>query len=148
VLDNRKPLFEFISEGRIEEVIITVNKKDRDVITRILQQLSDQEVNIKITPDMVDILSGALHTNNVMGVPLIDIHSGQLPNWQQNLKRFIDVVFSLLGLVLLSPLMLYAWIRVKLSSPGPALFLQERIGYKGKPFILYKFRSMYHDAEK
>lgn len=141
-------LTEFIDSSDVEEVIITVDKQDRDLIIRILQKLSDREVNIKITPDMIDIISGALHTHNVMGTPLIDIHSGILPDWQQQIKRVMDVCLSFAGLIMLSPLMLYSMIRVAFSSPGPVLFRQERIGYKGRPFYMYKLRSMYVDAEK
>ena len=137
-----------IDELSIEEVIITVDKKNRGLITELLQQLSDKEVNVKITPDRVDIISGALHTSNVLGVPLIDIHSGVLPSWQQNLKRLLDLVLSLLMLLLLIPLLLIAAIRVRLSSKGSIFYSQERIGYKGKSFMMYKFRSMYVDAEQ
>lgn len=143
-LDN---LSAIIKREKIEEVIIAVEKKERDLITTILHVLSDKDVNIKITPDTVDILTGALQTNNVLGVPLIDIHSGLLPSWQQNIKRFIDLVVSVLAGILLFPLFIYTVIRLKLSSPGPVFFAQERIGYKGKPFIMYKLRSMHVNAE-
>jgi len=140
-------LTNIIETENIEEVIIAVEKNERDLLTRILQNLSDKEVNIKITPDTVDIISGALQTNNVMGVPLIDIHSGLLPAWQQNIKRAIDITVSVCSFILLSPLFLYTIIRLKLSSKGPLFYSQERIGYKGRPFIMYKFRSMIVDAE-
>jgi exopolysaccharide biosynthesis polyprenyl glycosylphosphotransferase len=136
-----------IAENNIEEVFITVDKTERNLITQILQMLSNKAVNIKITPDTVDILTGALHTNNVLGIPLIDIHSGILPTWQQNIKRTIDIIVSIKAMVLLSPLFLYAMIRVYYSSKGPIFFKQERIGYKGKPFVMYKFRSMFVGAE-
>ena len=140
-------LEEIIKIQQIEEVIITIEKNDRGLLTKILQLLSDKDVNIKITPDDVDIISGAVQTSNLMGVPLIDVHSGLLPSWQKNMKRFIDLVISIAGLILLFPLFLYAAIRTKLSSSGPVFFLQERVGYKGKPFIIYKFRSMVSNAE-
>lgn len=140
-------LTSIIDANNIEEVIIAVEKNERDLITKILQLLSDKQVNIKITPDTVDIISGALQTNNVMGVPLIDIHSGLLPSWQQNIKRAIDLGVSLISFVILSPLFFYTLIRVRLSSKGPVFFVQERIGYKGRPFMMYKFRSMQTDAE-
>lgn len=145
--DKSTSLPDVINQLNAEEVIITVDKNKRSLITSVLQQLSNREVNIKITPDMLDILSGALHTSNVMGVPLIDLHSGLLPNWQQNLKRFIDVTVSVVSMILLFPFLFFVWIRVKLSSPGKAIFSQERIGYKGRPFTMYKFRSMYENAE-
>jgi len=137
-----------ISENDIEEVIIAVEKKERTRLEKILQQLSDKDVNIKITPDTVDIISGAVKTNNVMGVPLIDLHSGLLPLWQQNIKRLVDIGASILGMIILSPLFIYTAIRVKLSSKGPLLYLQERIGYKGRTFTMIKFRSMVMNAEK
>ena len=142
-----KNLTNIIEAEHIEEVIVTVEKNERELLTTILQNLSDKEVNIKITPDTVDIISGALQTNNVLGVPLIDIHSGLLPGWQQNIKRTFDIFFSISAFVLLIPLFLYTIIRIKISSKGPLFFSQERIGYKGRPFIMYKFRSMIPDAE-
>lgn len=137
-----------IAENRIEEVIITIEKNERVLLTNILQQLSDKDVNIKIKPDALDIITGAVQTSNVMGVPLIDVHTGLLPSWQKNMKRFIDISTAATGLVLLSPFLIYTAIRIKLSSPGSIFYSQERIGYKGKPFIIYKFRSMVQHAEK
>jgi polysaccharide biosynthesis protein PslA len=136
-----------ITSYQVEEVLIAVEKKERSLLEKILQALSNKEVNIKIIPDTVDILSGALQTSNVMGLPLIDVHNGQLATWQQNIKRLVDLVISLLALLLLWPLLLYVAIRVKLSSAGPLFYTQERIGYKGKPFMIWKFRSMYAGAE-
>jgi exopolysaccharide biosynthesis polyprenyl glycosylphosphotransferase len=137
-----------ITDNNIEEVIITVEKNERPLLTKILKMLSDKDVNIKITPDLLDIMSGAVQTSNIMGVPLIDVHSGLLPSWQKNIKRFIDIITAAIGIILLSPLLIYAAIRTKLSSPGNIFFLQERIGFKGNPFIIYKFRSMVQHAEK
>jgi exopolysaccharide biosynthesis polyprenyl glycosylphosphotransferase len=145
--DHRHNISHIIREEKIEEVIIAVEKNERELLTIILQNLSNLEINIKITPDTVDIISGALQTNNVLGVPLIDIHSGLLPNWQQNIKRALDITLSFFALILLSPLLLYTIIRVSLSSKGTLFFIQERIGYKGRPFNMYKFRSMYMNAE-
>jgi len=137
-----------IDSDNIEEVIITVEKNERDLLTTILRQLSDKDVNIKITADAVDIISGAVQTSNVMGIPLIDVHSGLLPSWQKNIKRLLDISIAVIGLIFLSPLLIYTAIRTKLSSNGPIFFVQERIGFKGKPFIIYKFRSMVQNAEQ
>ena len=144
---NAEDAAAIIKDNNIEEVIIAVEKKERGRLEKILQQLSDKDVNIKITPDTVDIISGAVKTNNVMGVPLIDLHSGLLPVWQQNIKRLIDIGCSVLGMIILSPLFIYTAIRVKFSSKGSLLYLQERIGYKGRPFTMIKFRSMIMHAE-
>lgn len=137
-----------ISAHHYEEVIIAVEKKEREKLETILRQLSDKDVNIKITPDRVDILSGAVQTSNVLGIPLIDLHSGLLSSWQQNIKRLIDIVIAVAAAIILLPLILYTALRVLTGSKGKLIFSQERIGYKGKPFIMYKFRSMVTDAEK
>jgi polysaccharide biosynthesis protein PslA len=147
-LGSFEELNTIIKSNNIEDVIISIEKKERQLLEKILQELGDKNVDIKITPDRVDILSGAVQTNNVMGIPLIDLHKGFVPSWQQNIKRLTDVIISIFAFVILLPLMLYTAIRVWLSSKGPLFYFQERIGYKGKPFIMYKFRSMYVDAEK
>ncbi|MBS1510351.1 MAG: sugar transferase [Bacteroidetes bacterium] len=144
---NLDALSTIIAQHQIEEVIIAVEKKEREKIEKVLQELSDKNVNIKIQPDRVDILSGAVQTSNVMGVPLIDLHSGLLSPWQQNIKRLLDLIIAISALVILSPLILFTALRVKLSSKGSLFFLQERIGYKGMPFTMYKFRSMVAHAE-
>lgn len=137
-----------INDNRIEEVIIAVEKEERGRLEKILQQLSNNAVNIKINADNVDIISGAVKTNNVLGVPLIELQSGLMPAWQQNIKRVLDIGTGLISIIILLPLFIYTALRVKLSSKGNLFYRQERIGYKGRPFTMFKFRSMVPDAEK
>lgn len=137
-----------IEQFRMKQVVIALEKPEQALISNIIERLSEKEVYIKILPDTFDIISGSVKTSNVLGALLIDLKTGLMPEWQQNIKKVIDIVFAITGLILLSPLMLYTAIRVKFSSAGSILFKQERIGYKGRPFILYKFRSMHEDAEK
>ena len=144
-IDN---ISEIIFNKNIEEIIIAVDNNDRNIITQVMHKLSNKDVNIKITPDTLDILSGALQNTNVMGIPLIDVHFGEMPLWQQNVKRLSDIFIALIGGIIISPVFLYTILRIKLSSPGPLFFSQERIGFKGKSFIMYKLRSMKIDAEK
>lgn len=147
-LGSMNEVDDIIASHKIEEVIIAVEKKERGQLEKILQQLSNYDVNIKLTADTVDIISGSVKTNNVLGIPLIEMQSGLMPHWQQHLKRLLDIVLSILGLLLLMPLIIYTAIRVKLSSAGPLFYRQQRIGYKGRPFTMVKFRSMVPDAEK
>ncbi|MBN8851428.1 MAG: hypothetical protein BGO55_09000 [Sphingobacteriales bacterium 50-39] len=137
-----------IDNHHIELVVIALEKSEKEQVEKILERLSNKDVDIKIIPNTLDILSGSVRTSNVMGAILSDIHTSLIPEWQQNIKRTIDVLTSVLGLLFFSPLILYTILRVRLSSPGPIFYLQERIGYKGKKFMIYKFRSMYQDAEK
>ncbi len=147
-LGNVSVIDRIIDESGIEEVIIAVEKNERVQIEQILKKLGDKDVSIKITPDTIDILSGAVQTSNVLGTPLIDLQSGLMAAWQQNIKRLVDVVIAFLAAILLSPLIIYTALRVIIASKGPLIFSQERIGYKGRPFTMYKFRSMVADAEK
>ncbi len=136
-----------IDSNGVKEVIIAVEKNERAGLEKILQELSEKEVNVKMIPDKVDILSGAVRTTNVMGVPLIELHTGLMPTWQENIKRLLDVLIASIGGIIFFPLILFTALRVKLSSPGPIFFSQVRIGYKGKPFRIHKFRSMLTGAE-
>lgn len=136
-----------IDEYAISEIIIAIEREERSTREKILQLVNEKEVNVKIMPDKIDLLSGAVRTTNVLGTPLIEIHSGLMDAWQQNIKRLIDILFAGIGLIILSPLILYTAIRTKLSSRGKIFFEQERFGYKGRPFCIYKFRSMITGAE-
>jgi polysaccharide biosynthesis protein PslA len=137
-----------IRENHIQEVVLALDKKHKAEAENLLKIIAGLDVKIKIVPDSFDILSGSVKTSNLLGAALIDIHTDLLPPWQQHLKRVIDLAFSFIGLIILSPLLLYAAFRVRTSSEGPVIYSQERIGYKGKPFMIFKFRSMYQDAEK
>ena len=144
-MDN---LEKIIDEHQIQQVVLAMEKTEHSSVETIINRLSEKDVEIKIQPNTLDILSGSVKTSNVLGAPLIDLKTDLMPEWQQHTKRLLDVIGALTGLTLLLPLMLYVIIRVLLSSKGPVFYSQERIGYKGKPFRLYKFRSMFIDAEK
>ena len=136
-----------IREKQVQLVVIALEKTEKQQVEKIVSVLSEEDVDIKIAPDILDILSGSVKTSNVFGAVLSDLKTGLMPEWQQNIKRVMDVLIACFGLILLSPLYLYAAIRVKASSPGPVFYMQERIGYRGRKFNIYKFRSMYHPAE-
>jgi exopolysaccharide biosynthesis polyprenyl glycosylphosphotransferase len=137
-----------IDREKISLVVLALEKNEKDVLERLINRLSEKDVEVKILPDTLDIIAGSVKTNNVMGAALIDLHMGLMPEWQQNIKRVVDVAVALIGGILLLPLIIYTALRVRLSSPGPVIYSQERIGYKGKPFKMYKFRSMVENAEK
>jgi polysaccharide biosynthesis protein PslA len=137
-----------IDTHQIKLVVIALDRSENDQVEKIIEQLSERDVEIKVSPDVLDILSGTVKTTNLFGALLSDIHTGLMPDWQQNIKRLLDLVISSAGLLILSPLLLYAAIRIRLSSPGRIIYSQERVGFKGRKFTIYKFRSMYRDAEK
>jgi exopolysaccharide biosynthesis polyprenyl glycosylphosphotransferase len=137
-----------IDQKDIRQVVLALEKSEKPLVEAIIARLSEKDVEIKIQPDSLDILSGSVKTNNVLGAALIDVKTGLMPEWQQHIKRLLDVLVAIAGFIILSPLLLYVAIRVWFSSKGSIFFSQERVGYKGKPFIMYKFRSMVNDAEK
>lgn len=137
-----------ITEKQIDKVILALDKNEQTAINDILYRLSDSETDIKLVADTLDILSGSVKTNNVFTASLIDIRTNPLSPWQQNVKRLTDILISLTVLILLSPLYVFIAIRTAVSSEGGVFYTQQRIGYKGKPFLIYKFRSMVADAEK
>jgi exopolysaccharide biosynthesis polyprenyl glycosylphosphotransferase len=147
-LGNIEEAATIIDQLKISEVIITLEDKERPWLEKILKLLTEKQVNVKLLPDKVDILSGSVRTTNVMGTPLIEIQTGLMNVWQQNIKRLVDVILSVIGLIVLSPLILYTAIRTMISSRGAIFFSQERVGFKGKYFLIHKFRSMITDAEK
>ncbi len=147
-LGSLKDVKQIIKDNDIEEVIIALDMAEHESITNIINTLGECNVRIKAVPDIHDIVTGKVKITTIFGTPLIQISHILLPIWQENMKRSIDVLFSTLAIILLSPLILFLIIGVKVSSKGPVLLRQERIGRYGKPFTLYKFRSMKTDAEK
>ncbi|PZR28976.1 MAG: sugar transferase [Citrobacter freundii] len=147
-LGNIADLDRVIDKNNVKLVVLALEKSDPELLQELTGKLSEKDVRIKIQPDIMDILSGSVKTSNVMGPALIDLNTaGLMPLWQQHVKRLIDVVAAISGLILLSPLMLISMIRVAFSSKGPVFYSQERVGYKGRPFRIYKFRSMIVNAE-
>lgn len=146
-LGNLNNLEQVLNEHHVKCVVVATSKK-ADIFPSLIDRLSEKDVSIKVQPDTLDILSGSVKPVNVLGTMLIDLRTELMPDWQQNIKRLIDVTVAVTSLIFLSPLfLLIAW-RVRSSSSGPIFFTQQRIGWKGRPFTMYKFRSMYIDAEQ
>jgi exopolysaccharide biosynthesis polyprenyl glycosylphosphotransferase len=145
---NPDELESIIDENDIHMVVLAFESSHQKEAEQYIMRLSEKDVEIKTIPSVFNILSGSLRTENVFSPILTDIHTGLMPVWQQNIKRLIDISFAISAMIILLPLFLYVAIRVRNSSPGPILYRQQRIGYKGKPFYIIKFRSMVQDAEK
>lgn len=155
LLEDRLPylghadnLEKILRENDVEEVIIALESVEHDKLKSIIGRIEGGHVVIKILPDMYDILSGSVKMTNIFGALLIEVNAETMPIWQQAMKRFFDVLLSFIAIILLIPVYIILAIGVKMSSPGPIFFLQERIGLNGKPFMIIKFRTMVMDAEK
>lgn len=137
-----------LQEKSIEEVIIALETDQHELLSRILTIVENMDIIIWGIPDLYDFLTGMVKNNTIYSTPLIKISNGIMPAWQENVKRLIDVVASSLAIIILSPVYLILAISIKATSKGPIIYRQERIGKFGKPFTIYKFRSMVHDSEK
>lgn len=148
-LGTLEQLPDIIEKDHIEELIVTLHNGQRKHIEMLIALARDLgNLTLHITPQQQDVLLGAVKTSSVMYEPLISITPEYLPTWQRFIKRGFDILFSLIALILLLPLYIFLAIGVKRSSPGPIFYKQERIGYKGKPFNIIKFRSMKNNAEE
>jgi exopolysaccharide biosynthesis polyprenyl glycosylphosphotransferase len=137
-----------ISEKRVEEVIIAIEYSEHDMINLIINKLINIDVEIKAIPSMYDILTGRVRMSSIMGTPLISVSHNPMPAWQQNMKAFLDRFIAAIALIITLPVSLILIAGIKLTSKGPVFYSHERIGHYGKPFHIYKFRSMFQDAEK
>ena len=140
-------LEELIKKLEIEEVIIAIESSDHNRLKDILVRIDDGKTKIKVLPDMYVILAGSVKMTNIYGALLIEITSDPMPYWQRAIKRVMDIVLSSIALILLIPFYIFSAIAVKMSSPGPILFLQERVGLNGALFKIIKFRTMFVNSE-
>lgn len=141
-------LIDIINDHGIEEVIIAIEPSEREKMQQILIKTKATNVFVKAIPDLLDILTGSVKMSSIYGAPLIELTHDLLPAWQENLKRVIDVLGSLMAIIILIPFYLFLAIGVKLSSRGPILYSHKRVGRYAKEFSIYKFRSMCTDAER
>ena len=138
---------EVIKNKQVEEVVIAIESSEHKNLGGIISDLEGMRIKIKIIPDIYDILSGSVKMTSIFGAPLIQINTEIMPAWQFFLKRLFDFAGSIFAIILLLPVYIILAVLVKLSSSGPIFFKQERIGLHNKPFNIYKFRSMYQNAE-
>ncbi len=149
-LGDLKTLENVIVDHAIEEVVIAIESSEHAKINGILDRLYGfkDSIAVMIIPDMYDIMIGSVKMSHIYGAALIRIEQDLMPKYEKVLKRVMDVVLSLLAIVVLLPVFIFVAIKVRMSSQGPLLFKQERIGKGGSVFEILKFRSMYVDAEK
>ena len=143
-LGNIAELDNYLAENRdIDEIIITLEMKDYDKLKTIISICEKLGIRTQIIPSYYKYFPAKPYVEEIGGLPLINIRYTPLDNiLNKAIKRGIDIVGSLLAIIIFSPVMLIIAILIKLTSKGPIIFKQERIGLNRKPFIMYKFRSM------
>ena len=141
-------LHEVILERNIREVLIALDSSDHGRLLDIMARCNSHKVGLKIMPDLYDVISGQARTNAIYGFPLIEISPQLMSQWEEAVKRILDILVSLLILIFGFPLWVLIAVVIKLGSPGPVLYKQDRVGKNGDLFNIIKFRSMREDAEK
>jgi exopolysaccharide biosynthesis polyprenyl glycosylphosphotransferase len=147
-LGHEKDLENVIRKHEIEEVIIAIESSEHSRLKDLLVRLDDGHLKIKLLPDTYGIVSGSVKMTNIYGALLVEIISETMPIWQQATKRLMDILISVTALIGLIPIFIFSGFAVKLSSPGPILYFQDRVGRNGKIFRIIKFRTMVVGAEK
>ncbi len=139
---------EIAREQDTSEILIALEPPEKEKLIDVLKYCSGEKLNLKILPDMYEIVSGMARTNQIYGVPLIEVMPDIMSPAGKLTKRIIDIIISVLILIALSPLLGLIAVLIKLSDKGPVLYKQVRVGRKGKEFVIFKFRSMKVNAEE
>ncbi len=140
-------LFQDAHKLFVDEIFFTT-PCERSVVQDVLQQARAHGVDLRIVPEMYDGLSYNSAIEYIGHFPTIPLHRGNVPEMELLLKRTLDIAFSSMVLILLSPLLAFIAIAIKLDSHGPAFYFSERVGKKGRVFQCIKFRTMVCDAEQ
>jgi exopolysaccharide biosynthesis polyprenyl glycosylphosphotransferase len=148
VVGQPEDLPDLIEKHSINEVIIAMPEKGHREIVRVISYCERGRVSIKIFPDVFQFITSDAGIDHLGGLPLLSVRDFAFRGYLLIFKRLMDMIVAGFGLVIFSPLMLLTAVAIKLESPGPAFFVQERMGLDGEPFMLIKFRSMRRDAEK
>ncbi len=148
VIGTAEDLPDLVYARDVDEVLIAVPEAPHSEVLRLISLCERSNLSIKIYPDIFQLIATQPSLDDLGGLPLLTVRDVAQRGWKLALKRAMDIVGASVGLILLSPLMLLIAILIKLDSPGPVFYVQERMGLDGRPFLMLKFRSMRADAEK
>ena len=147
-LGHYSHLEQIVRDYDVEQTIIATEPSEHRLTEQVLNAMEGTGTRTYVLPDMYQILLGTVGVNHILGTPLIQLRAGSMAVWQNVVKRAIDIASAFLAFGLFWWLYLIAAVMTKLSSKGPVIFSQYRIGKGGLPFRIFKFRSMYTDAER
>lgn len=143
VLGSLGNLEYILPENKMDEIAITLSLEDYDSLEHIVDLCERAGVHTKFIPDYGSLFPSRPYTEDLMGLPVINIRYVPLSNtWNALMKRLVDIFGSIFCIILFSPVMLLAAIGTRVTSKGPIIYKQTRIGLHSKPFTMYKFRTM------
>ena len=138
---------DLIDELAVRDVLIALSSEDERELLEVCRLCDGKNVTLKLVPDFYSVIGGMARTEHIYGLPLIEVFGVPMPVWEQSTKRLIDLLFSLVVLVAGLPVWIGLALAVRLTSRGPAIYRQKRVGRKGRSFTMLKFRTMHQDAE-
>tara|TARA_B100000029_G_C17569504_1_gene956129 strand:- start:619 stop:1998 length:1380 start_codon:yes stop_codon:yes gene_type:complete len=147
ILGEESDLKNILIKENIKDVIIALDQPNNERTMNAIAEVNGSPISIKILPDMYEVVTGLARTNQLVGVPLIDINLNLETFYSKKLKRFFDISIGLISLLICVPFWLIIGMLIKLDSKGPIFYRQQRMGKDGKLFYINKFRSMVSDAE-
>lgn len=136
-----------IDHSGIQDVLVALEPDRREDLVQVISKVDFPDVTLKLLPDFYQLVSGLNKTNQIFGMPLVEISPEPMPLWEKTTKRLLDIIVSIIALVLSIPFLAIIAICIRLDSKGPAVFKQTRVGKNGKRFTILKFRTMYMNAE-
>ena len=143
VLGRIDNLMIVLPENKLDEIAITLGLAEYHKLEKIVGMCEKSGVHTKFIPDYNNIIPTKPYTEDLLGLPVINIRYVPLTNtFNAVVKRLMDIFGSIVAIILFSPIMLFAVIMIKLTSPGPLIYKQERVGLHNHTFMMYKFRSM------
>ena len=147
ILGSEQTINQIITKNQIVDVIIALDKPSPERIMDTIMNVNGHPVSMKILPDMYEVVTGLARTNQLVGVPLIDVNLNLDTLYSKHLKRIIDIFIGTISLISIFPFWILIALGIKIDSKGPILYKQERIGMDGKKFLINKFRTMILNAE-
>jgi len=147
ILGELSEIGSVISNLEIQEVIVALEPERREDLVRVISSVDYPDISLKLLPDFFQLVNGLNKTNQIFGLPLVDVSPAPLSYHERFLKRMLDVIVSLVVLLLSIPLIIIISILIKTTSEGPVIYRQKRVGRNGRNFTMYKFRTMIDNAE-
>jgi exopolysaccharide biosynthesis polyprenyl glycosylphosphotransferase len=147
VIEDIDNIDELVSKNNINEILVTKRISDGEVL-KLISLKRKKGVYIKMVPESYLFFSKRISFDEISGIPVMELEISNLEGFQGYIKEIIDIVLGTIGLILFSPLFIIIAILIKLDSEGPIFYKHLRVGRYGKPFYLWKFRTMYKDADK
>ena len=147
-LGNISNIKKLVTKEDVDEAIVCLSHANHKTINLVINDLKQKDILIRLSTNNDQMLEGAIKTQNLESSPFITITNHKMPVWQDLTKKMLDFTLATISLILASPLFMGIAIAIRRNSKGPIFYKQERIGKNQKPFIIYKFRSMFIDAEK